>query len=274
MLVCEDADLFRATSGAVWAGFQNSGQSCGGVERVYVHEKVYHSFLQLLKKKVEALRVGVEEDFKVDIGVMTTERQVSIVKNHLDDALVKGALVYARSAEPEAKGSSTIFPAMVLTEVNHDMLLMQEETFGPLVGVMKVKDMDEAVALANDSHLGLTGSVWSRNRRRAETLARQIQAGVVTINDHLISHGLAETPWGGVKQSGIGRSHGVIGFDEMTQPQVIVHDILPLARQNIWWHPHSAKIYQGILGAIKFLYGKSIPQRWKGLYTLLKILPR
>ena len=274
MLVCEDADLFRATSGAVWAGFQNSGQSCGGVERVYVHEKVYHSFLQLLKKKVEALRVGVEEDFKVDIGVMTTERQVSIVKNHLDDALVKGALVYARSAEPEAKGSSTIFPAMVLTEVNHDMLLMQEETFGPLVGVMKVKDMDEAVALANDSHLGLTGSVWSRNRRRAETLARQIQAGVVTINDHLISHGLAETPWGGVKQSGIGRSHGVIGFDEMTQPQVIVHDILPLARQNIWWYPHGRNIYEGLLGAIRFLYSSSIRQRAIGFYRLLKILPR
>jgi acyl-CoA reductase-like NAD-dependent aldehyde dehydrogenase len=274
MLVCEDADLFRATSGTSWAGFQNSGQSCGAVERVYVHEKVYHSFLQLLKQKVEALRVGFDENLMVDIGAMTTERQVAIVKSHLHDALAKGALVYARSAGPKGKDSSTIFPAMVLTEVNHGMLLMQEETFGPLVGVMRVKDMDEAVALANDSHLGLTGSVWSRNRSRAETLARQIQAGVVTINDHLISHGLAETPWGGVKQSGIGRSHGAIGFDEMTQPQVIVHDILPFARQNIWWHPHTAKIFQGLLGAIKFLYGKSIPQRARGLYHLLKILPR
>ena len=274
MLVCEDADLFRATSGAVWAGFQNSGQSCGGVERVYVHENVYHSFLQLLKKKVEALRVGLGEDFKVDIGAMTTERQVSTVKSHLEDALAKGALIYARSAPPQGKESGTIVPAMVLTGVNHEMLIMQEETFGPLVGVMKVKDMDEAVALANDSQYGLTGSVWSRNRRRAETLARQIQAGVVTINDHLISHGLAETPWGGVKQSGIGRSHGAIGFNEMTQPQVIVHDILPFVRQNIWWHPHTPKIFQGLLGATKFLYGKSIPQRVKGLYHLVKVIPR
>jgi acyl-CoA reductase-like NAD-dependent aldehyde dehydrogenase len=274
MLVCEDADLFRAASGAVWAGFQNSGQSCGGVERVYVHEKVYHSFLQVLKKKVEALRVGFDEDFEVDIGVMTSERQVSLVKKHLEDALAKGAMIYARSPEPESEGSSNILPAMVLTEVNHEMLIMQEETFGPLVGVMKVSTMDEAVALANDSHLGLTGSVWSRNRSQAEKLARQIQAGVVTINDHLVSHGMAETPWGGAKQSGIGRSHGAIGFDEMTQPQVIVHDILPFARQNIWWHPHSAKIFQGLVGAIKFLYGKSIPQRAEGLYHLLKILPR
>ena len=274
MLVCEDADLFRATSGTVWAGFQNSGQSCGGVERVYVHEKVYDEFLQLLKKKVEVLRVGFDEDFEVDIGVMTTERQVSVVKKHLEDALAKGAVLYARAAEPESKGSSTIFPAMVLTEVNHEMLIMKEETFGPLVGVMKVRDMAEAVALANDSYLGLTASVWSRNRRQAETLARQIQAGVVTINDHLVSHGLAETPWGGVKQSGIGRSHGGLGFDEMTQPQVIVHDILPLARQNIWWHPHSAKIFRGLVGAVTFLYGKSIRQRTEGLYHLLKILPR
>jgi len=274
MLVCEDADLFRATSGAVWAGFQNSGQSCGGVERIYVHEEIHDSFLQLLKKKVEALRVGFDESFKVDIGAMTTERQVSMVKSHLDDALAKGALIYARSAPPEGKVLGTFVPAMVLTGVTHEMLVMQEETFGPLLGVMKVKDMDEAVALANDSHLGLTGSVWSRNRTRAENLARQIQAGVVTINDHLMSHGLAETPWGGVKQSGIGRTHGAIGFDEMTQPQVIVHDILPLTRQNIWWHPHGKNIYEGLLGAMRFLYSRSIWQRARGFYHLLKILPR
>lgn len=274
MLVCEDADLHRAASGAVWAGFQNSGQSCGGIERIYVHEKAYDSFLELLKKKVEALRVGLDENFNVDIGAMTTEGQVSTVKRHLEDALAKGAVVYARSPQPEGDNSGNKLPAVVLTEVNHDMLLMQEETFGPLLGVMKVRDMDEAVVLANDSHLGLTGSVWSRNRKLAETLARQIQVGAVTINDHLMSHGLAETPWGGVKQSGIGRTHGGIGFDEMTQPQVIVHDILPFVRQNIWWHPHGKKIYDGLLGAIRFLYGKFIPQRAKGLYDLLKIVPR
>ena len=274
MLVCDDADLFRATSGAVWAGFQNSGQSCGGVERIYVHEKIYESFLQLLKKKVEALRVGFDLNFTVDIGAMTTEGQVSMVKSHIEDALTKGAVIYARSAPAEAEGSKTIVPVMVLTEVNHGMLIMREETFGPLVGVMKVKDMEEAVALANDSYFGLTGSVWSRNRRRAETLAKQIQAGVVTINDHLVSHGMAETPWGGVKKSGIGRGHGAIGFDEMSQPQVIIHDILPFARQNIWWHPHGKKIYEGLLGAIRFLYGRSIRQKTKGFYHLLKILPR
>lgn len=274
MLVCEDANLHRAASGAAWAGLSNSGQSCAGVERIYVHEKIYQPFLAHLKEKVEALRVGADEDFSVDLGVMTTERQAMKVRSHLEDALAKGAVIYARSSHPEGNGSGNKLPAMVLTEVTHDMLVMQEETLGPILAVVCVKDMGEAVTLANNSHLGLTGSVWSKNRKKAEGLARQIRAGAVMINDHLMSHGLAETPWGGFKQSGIGRTHGAIGFDEMSQPQVIVHDILPLARQNMWWHPYGEKIFQGISGAVKFLYSKSICLRAKGLWHLLRIVPR
>jgi succinate-semialdehyde dehydrogenase/glutarate-semialdehyde dehydrogenase len=274
MLVCEDADLHRAASGAIWAGLQNNGQSCAGVERVYVHEKVYEPFLSLLKEKVEELRVGYDEDFNVDLGAMTTHRQVSTVEHHLEDALAKGAAIYVRSGQSERNNTGNFIPATVLTEVTHEMLVMREETFGPILAVMKVKDMAEAIDLANDSHLGLTGSVWSKNRSNGEKLARQIQAGVITINDHSMSHGLAETPWGGFKQSGIGRTHGAIGFEEMSQPQVIVHDILPFARQNMWWYPHTEKIYQGLLGALQFLYGKSLFQRLRGLYRLLKIVPR
>jgi len=274
MLVCDDADLHRAASGGVWAGLQNCGQTCAGVERIYVHERIYEPFLELLKQKVEALRVGYDENFNVDLGVMTTERQVSTVRRHLEDALAKGAVIFARSSQPEGDGSGNMLPAMVLTEVNHEMLVMREETFGPIVGVMKVRNMNEAVALANDSHLGLTSSVWSRNRKEAEKLARQIHAGAVMINDHVMSHGMAETPWGGFKESGIGRTHGAIGFDEMTQPQVIVHDLMPFARQNIWWFPHGEEKYRGLLGGIKFIYGKSISERVKGLRHLLKIFPR
>jgi len=274
MLVCEDADLYRAAAGATWAGFQNCGQSCGGVERIYVHEKVYDPLLELLKSQVETLRVGYDDTFNADMGAMTTERQVAVVKAHLEDALAKGAVLYARSPQPEGEGAGNFLPAVVLTRVTHEMLVMREETFGPVVGVMKVRDMEEAVALANDSHLGLTGSVWSKNWGKAEALARRIQAGVVTINDHLVSHGLAETPWGGVKQSGIGRTHGAIGLAEMTQPQVIVHDILPFARRSMWWYPHGKGLYRGLLGALELLYGKSIPSRFKGLGRLLAIVPR
>jgi succinate-semialdehyde dehydrogenase/glutarate-semialdehyde dehydrogenase len=139
---------------------------------------------------------------------------------------------------------------------------------------MKVKNMEEAIALANDSDLGLTASVWSKDHAKAEKIAEQIQSGVVTINDHLMSHGMAETPWGGFKNSGIGRTHGSLGFDEMTQPQLLVNDILPLVKKNMWWHPYSKRIYDGLRGAINILYGKGLKDRVAGIVPLLKIVPR
>lgn len=275
MLVCEDADLYRAASGAVWAGFQNAGQSCGGVERIYVHENVYSTFLSILKEKTEKLRVGYDTDYSMDIGCMTTLRQVDTVKRHVDDALAKGAVMYAKAKPPVNSDNPYFVAPMVLTHVDHSMLVMNDETFGPVVGVMKVKTMDEAVDLANDSSLGLTCSVWSNNRKQAEALVRKIQVGVATINDHLMSHGLSETPWGGPKETGGGRTHGELGFDEMTYPKVVVHDYYtPIARKNLWWHPFSKSIYDGIKGACYVFYGNSISQRISGSFSLLKIFPR
>jgi len=272
MLVCADADLDRAAAGAVWAGMQNCGQSCGGVERIYVHADVYEPFVALLAEMVRALRVGQDADHDVDLGAMTTRRQMETVQRHVQDAIQRGAKVLAQSACPEGPGN--FLPAMVLTDVDHSMLLMREETFGPVVGVMKVSDMDEAVALANDSHLGLTASVWSRNRKAARKLAARLQAGAVTINDHLMSHGLPETPWGGFKESGIGRTHGRIGFAEMTQVQCIVDDIMPGVKRDLWWYPHGPKVYRGIRGMLDFLYARSLRRRLTGLWRLVKTFPR
>ncbi len=158
------------------------------------------------------------QDFGTDIGAITVERQMETIDHHVKDALKKGAVIYAKSDVPKnLKGQ--FMPCMVLTDVNHDMLVMREETFGPCWGVMPYKTTDEAVELANDSHLGLTASVWSKNSSRALAIARRIRAGAILINDHLMSHGMAETPWGGFKESGIGRTHGEIGFHEMTQPK-------------------------------------------------------
>ncbi len=273
MLVCEDADAERAAAGALWAGMQNAGQSCGGVERIYVHERIYEAFIGSLKRRVEGLRVGPDADFAVDMGAMTTQRQVETVRRHVEDALAKGARLYASSASPEG-GPGLFLPAMVLTEVTHDMLVMREETFGPVVGVMKVANMDEAVSLANDSNLGLTASVWSRSRRRAEALARRIEAGAVTVNDHLMSHGLPETPWGGFKESSLGRTHGRIGFDEMTQPQVIIHDVLPGLRRDLWWHPHGEEVYAALRSLLDLLYGGGWVRRLRALPALLRTFPR
>lgn len=274
MLVCEDADLYRAAAGAVWAGLSNCGQSCSGVERIYVHENIYEPFLSLLKEKVEALRVGYDRDMTVDLGVMTTRRQIETVQRLIEDALSKGATIHARSNPVQTEKFVSSMPAVVLTDVHHGMRIMREETFGPVICVVKVKNMEEAVVMANDSDLGLSGSVWSRNRKKAEKLARKIEAGVLMINDHLMNHGMPETTMSGCKMSGIGASHGAIGFDEMTRPQVIVDELLPFIKKNMWWHPHGTQVYRGLSGAIDFLYAKQMPLRIQGLLRLMKIIPR
>ena len=274
MLVCPDAHLERAVNGAMWAGLQNSGQSCGGVERVYVHQDVYEPFIQLLKQRVEALRQGPNTHHNVDIGAMCTERQIKTIQRQVDDALAKGATLLAQVKIDPAHAHANFYPVTVLTQVDHTMELMREETFGPLRGVMKVRDMEQAIELANDSSLGLTGSVWSRNTREAVALGRRIHAGVITINDHLLTHGMAETPWGGVKESGIGRSHGELGFDEMTQPQVVTTELLHFAKRNLFWHPYDQKLYDGLKGALHFLHGREFADRLRGFFHFIQLLPR
>lgn len=274
MIVCEDADPYRAAMGALWAGFQNAGQSCGGVERIYVHEKIYDSFMNILKDKIENLHVDYDTDFSADMSCMTTKRQLETVRNHIEDALNKGANVFAQSKTPKNNQLRNFHPAVVLTNVNHDMIVMRYETFGPVVGVMKFNNYDDAIKLANDSYLGLTGSVWTKNQSHGEKIAKQIKAGVITINDHLMSHGLAETPWGGFKESGIGRTHGEMGFDEMTQPLTIVKDILPFVKKNLWWHPYNKNLYFGLKGLIDLLYNKKLSKRINGLGNLMKIVLR
>lgn len=290
MLVASDADLDRAARGALWGGLQNCGQSCAGVERIYVHRDVYQPFLERLKNLVERLRVGPDRAFDVDLGALTTLEQKRTVSRHVNDALARGARLFARSPQPQTQPQmqpaelkpeaelesehDLFYPATVLTEVTDDMLVMREETFGPVLAVARVADMEEAVRRANDSHYGLTASVWSRNPEAAERLGRRLQTGVITVNDHLMSHGMPETPWGGFKHSGIGRTHGRIGFDEMTQAQVIVHDLLAWTKRDLWWHPYSEALYRGLLGAISTFYGAGFWERLRGLPPLARIFPR
>jgi len=274
MLVCPDANLERAVNGAIWAGLQNSGQSCGGVERIYVHQDVYEPFIQRLKQRVATLRQGPDVQHNVDIGAMCTARQIKTIQRQVDDALAKGAIILAQVRIDPAHARAQFYPVTVLINVNHGMELMRQETFGPVLGVMKVRDMEEAIALANDSSLGLTGSVWSNNTAAAVALGRRIQAGVITINDHLLTHGMAETPWGGFKESGIGRSHGEPGFDEMTQPQVVTTELLPFARRNLFWHPYDERLYAGLKGALQVLHGRGFGERWRGLLRFTSLFPR
>lgn len=252
MLVFEDADLERASNGAIWAGFQNAGQSCGGVERVYVHQSVYEEFMVLMRAKTHALRHGVGQNFDVDVGSLTTQGQLNTVQQHLEDALAKGARIEAQS---QAIGELTGFfhPATLLSGTRDDMLLIRDETFGPIIPVMPFSSEEEAIRLANDSHLALTSSIWTRDLKRAKRIAAMLESGVTTINDHLYTHGLSEMPWGGWKHSGLGRTHGHEGLLEMTHAKAINWDILP-SKRNLWWYPFDETTFNTLLRAQRMIY--------------------
>ncbi|MHB8054271.1 MAG: aldehyde dehydrogenase family protein [Candidatus Aminicenantales bacterium] len=274
MIVCRDANLHRAAAGAAWAGYSNAGQSCGGVERIYVEKEVYPEFIALLGKITESLTYGADADGSVDVGAITTKAQLQTIQEHLDDALAKGAKNTFYSKRLKGNSGGFFFPPTVLESVDDSMMTMRLETFGPIVAVAKVENIDEAIEKANRSNLGLTASVWTRNRKKARRIASRLEAGTVSINDHLMSHGLAETPWGGFKESGLGRTHGSIGLEEMTQTRVVVDDALPFVQKNMWWYPHSRSIYDGLMGGLHFLYGKKWTVRFKGLRKLLPVFMR
>lgn len=270
MIVLDDANLDRAAAGALWAGMSNAGQSCAGVERVYVLAGAWDGFRARLVDRVAQIRVGPDRDFDVDVGPLTSADQKKKVAAVLKDALKKGARILAQTGP----SSGLSHPVVVLENADNSMAAMREEVFGPIIALQKVRDESEAIARANDSIYGLSASVWGRNRRRARRVGLQLRAGAVMVNDHLMSHGMAETPWGGFGQSGIGRSHGALGFEEMTQPRVIVDDLLHRAPRNMWWYPHDKAVYEGLKGAIVALHGRGLFRRLGGLGLLVRTLLR
>ncbi|PIE43267.1 MAG: succinate-semialdehyde dehydrogenase [Gammaproteobacteria bacterium] len=254
-IVLEDAHLERAAHGIVWGGFQNNGQTCAGVERVYVHEAVADKFLKLVKEHVQELRHGAERgNFDIDIGAVTTARQMETIRTHVDEALEQGARIVVQSKITD-KASDQFYPATVLTNVNHSMKVMNEETFGPVIGVMTFKTEEEALALANDSNLGLTSSIWTMNQTRGKKLALKIEAGITTINDHVVTHGLPEVPWTGWKDSGIGGTHSHIGLEAMTRIKVVNNDLVPHIPKNLWWFPHQKTTFDALLKTPTILFG-------------------
>jgi succinate-semialdehyde dehydrogenase/glutarate-semialdehyde dehydrogenase len=242
MIVLEDADIETAANGAVWGAFTNCGQVCASVERCYVHRSVYDRFVDKVAEKVRQLRVGQDLDFSVEMGPMINEEQLKIVEDQVLDALKKGAKVLAGGKRGNEKGY--FHEPTVLIDVDHSMKVMKEETFGPLLPIMPFDTDDEAVNLANDTVYGLTASVWGKCRKRCERIAKRIQAGTVSVNDHGMSYGLCETPWQGMKESGLGRSHSDAGFLEFVYPQHIHFDNSPsFAKKRMWWFPYSQEAF-------------------------------
>lgn len=261
MIVCEDADVEMAASGAVWGAFTNCGQVCASVERAYVARPLYDRFVELCAEKVKALRVGQDLDHEVDVGPVANEEQLETVEAHVRDALEKGARIV--SGGKRVPGQQGYFwEPTILVDVNHSMACMTEETFGPTLPIMPFDSEDEAVTLANDSIFGLTASVWTKDAARGDDLAKRIQAGTVTVNDHVYTYGICETPWQGVKESGIGRSHSDAGLMEMVFPKHINTDhSLPFLKRRMWWFPYSRPAYEVQKLAFRaFVQAKALPK--------------
>jgi acyl-CoA reductase-like NAD-dependent aldehyde dehydrogenase len=255
MIVCADAQLERAANAAVHYSMQNAGQTCISTERVYVEEPVYDDFVRLVTDRVRELRQGVPGGpGSTDLGAVINPPQSDIVERHVEDAVERGARVLSGGGRRDENGH--YFEPTVLVDVDHSMACMREETFGPTLPIMKVRDAEEAVRLANDSPYGLQASVWTKDAAKGERLARRIEAGAVTVNDAQLNYLALELPMGGWKESGLGTRHGPGGIRKYTKQQsVLVTSFAPL-KKDLHMMPYTPRRTRFLSRLLKLVYGR------------------
>src|SRR3954452_1067805 len=239
LIVLGNADLERAVNATAVGGLLNSGQACTSIERVYVEEPVYDEFVARLTEEVRGLRQGFDgRSHGAEIGAMANAAQVEIVSDHVEDARQKGARVLTGGKRKE--GSGDWFEPTVIADVDHSMKVMIDETFGPVIPVMRVRDADEAVRLANDTRYGLSASVFAGTTDEAEAVARRIEAGAVNVNDVLTNFFALGLPMGGWKESGIGFRHGSYGIKKYVRPESIVVPRIKQGKRDPLWFPYTS----------------------------------
>jgi acyl-CoA reductase-like NAD-dependent aldehyde dehydrogenase len=255
MIVLDDANLRNAIAGCAWGGFANSGQTCSGIERVYVMRGVADRFIQGVVEAARNLRLGDPQSLDTEIGPMVSKDQHDLVRELVDDAVANGATLHCGGpTQVDRLPSETFYAPAVLTGVTPGMRIMREEIFGPVVPIVTVDSEEEAIRLANDSPFGLGASVWTGDREKGRRIARRIESGMVWINDHMYSHGAMQTPWGGVKESGVGRAHSKHGFYECVNLKHVAYE--PGFAKNFWWYPYGDSLGQAMHNAAALIYGR------------------
>lgn len=266
MIVCDDADLARATDAAMLGVFTAAGQMCVGAERIYVMDSVHDAFVGKVVERVEKMRQGPPEASLVDIGATTMPRQLEIIQALVDDAVQKGARLHT-GGKSTLRDGGTYYQPTVLSEVTHSMRITQEEVFGPVMVIMRTSDERDAIAKANDCPYGLGSSVFTGDLERGERIARGIKAGMTVINDYGLAYMMQSLPFGGTKISGFGRINGREGLRECCNVKAIVNDRLPFGKA-VAIHPIRPHTYAVVENAVRLIYSKGAGNKTRAAMAL------
>jgi acyl-CoA reductase-like NAD-dependent aldehyde dehydrogenase len=260
LIVLRDADIERAVNATTTGALANAGQICMSIERVYVEEPIYDEFVSKLTEQVRKLRQGSDgKSYGSDIGAMTTPAQAKIVEDHVDDAREKGGRVLTGGKRKDGPGDW--YEPTVIADADHSMKVMTDETFGPVIPVMKVSDADEAVEMANDSRYGLSASVFAGDAGEGEAIARRIEAGAVNVNDVLTTYFAMGVPMGGWKDSGIGFRHSSYGIKKFVRPESLVIPRVKQGKRDPLWFPYTSMRRKFINRANRFMNARGIRNR-------------
>ncbi|MBA3550536.1 MAG: aldehyde dehydrogenase family protein [Nannocystis sp.] len=276
MIICDDAVLEQAVSTALFGVFNACGQMCVGVERLYVFSGIYDAFVAQVTERARALRQGPPlssgrlASEEVDLGAMTMPRQLEIIQSLVDDAVARGARLLL-GGKPRAELGANFYPPTILVDVDHSMRITREEQFGPVMVIMRVDSEAEAIERANDCPYGLGSSVFTKDRRRAERIARAIHAGMTTVNDFGLAYMIQSLPFGGVKISGFGKINGREGLRACCNEKAIVTDRIPV-RQGMALYPVRAATLPLVTGAVQAIYGAGLREKARGAVQVLRSL--
>ncbi len=263
-IVFADAPIERTANGLVWGAFTNAGQNCASIERVYVEKAIADKLITRIVELTKALKAGT------DTAVLTTSKQCDIVRRHLSQAETDGAEVLAGGAPEEG---SLAFPPTVVKLEREDTPLMREETFGPIMPIVVVDSVEDAITRVNASSFGLTTSLWTRRFGHAHELARTLRTGVVTINNHGFTAAIPAAPWTGTGESGYGITNSPFALAELTRPQFVLEDRSRAARE-LWWYPYTPTLRTIAFAMARLRGGAGFFGRISALFQLIAAFPK